>query len=70
MLMFSIQIPCESPSHAQLADKMSPILEPLTPPTPEKKKKKKDKKRKDRERNRRSASGTPPLASSNRDGKF
>lgn len=41
------------------------MLDPLTPPTPEKKKKKKDKKRKDKERNRRSVSGTPPIASRN-----
>lgn len=58
----------------QSADKLSPMLEPLspaTPTTPEKKKKKKDKKKKDKERNRRSVSGTPPPLSTStiRDGK-
>lgn len=46
-------------------------LSPEQPPTPVVKKKKKDKKRKDKERNRRSLSGTPPLANdSNREGSF
>lgn len=63
---FQFQISYESPSRVQSAEKLSPILEPLSPPTPttpEKKKKKKDKKRKDKERNRRSFSGTPPPSS-------
>lgn len=51
-----------------MAEKISPMLDPLTPPTPEKKKKKKDKKRKDKERNRRSVSGTPPIPSGNHHG--
>lgn len=60
-----MQISYESPTHVQSADKMSPMLEPLSPatPTPERKKKKKDKKKKDKERVRRSISGTPPPVS-------